>query len=221
MARRTDLDLDMEERCRLLDDWVDTRRQIAALEAHAANLLIDRIAVHDADVAESPFHRDAIYRSMIAEYAAAGHLPTGTVEHAFTDARTLARDLPAVCSAFRDGAITAGHVREIVRASAVVDEAVRNKKVDAEVLGLFEQSVLVVAEQDTAARTRARHRSSRVFFFRLVGDDRRSFAGLAGIGLADVADDPHLHRDDLQLLAGLLADHLLAGTAGAGALMLG
>src|SRR5690606_25608208 len=56
---------------------------------------------------------------------------------------------------------------------------------------------------------------------RLVGDDRRSFAGLAGIGLADVADDPHLHRDDLQLLAGLLADHLLAGTADAGALMLG
>ena len=56
---------------------------------------------------------------------------------------------------------------------------------------------------------------------RLVGGDRRGFTGLAGIGLADVADDPHLHRDDLQLLAGLLADHLLAGTAGAGALMLG
>ena len=36
-----------------------------------------------------------------------------------------------------------------------------------------------------------------------------------------MADDPHLHRDDLQLLAGLLADHLLAGTAGAGQLVLG
>ena len=45
--------------------------------------------------------------------------------------------------------------------------------------------------------------------------------GIHLVGLADVADDPHLHRDDLQLLAGLLADHLLAGTTGAGALMLG
>ena len=158
MDRRTDLDLDMEERCRLLDDWVDTRRQIAALEAHAANLLIDRIAVHDADVAESPFHRDAIYRSMIAEYAAAGHIPRATVEHAFTDARTLSRDLPAVRAAFQAGTITVGHVREIVQASTVVSEAVLNNVVDAETLGLYEQSVLVVAEQDTAARTRAHAR---------------------------------------------------------------
>ncbi|KNY06004.1 HNH endonuclease signature motif containing protein [Microbacterium sp. GCS4] len=158
MTRRTDLDLDMEERCRLLDDWVDTRRRIAALEAHAADLLIERIAVHDADVAESPFHRDAIYRSMIAEYAAAGHIPRATVEHAFTDARTLSRDLPAVRAAFAAGTITAGHVREIVRASGIVGEAVRNKVVDIETFGLFEQSVLVVAEQDTAARTRAHAR---------------------------------------------------------------
>ncbi|KNY04332.1 HNH endonuclease signature motif containing protein [Microbacterium sp. GCS4] len=158
MTRRTDLDLDMEERCRLLDDWVDTRRQIAALEAHASDLLIGRIAVHDADVAESPFHRDAIYRSMIAEYAAAGHIPRATVEHAFTDARTLSRDLPAVRAAFQAGTITVGHVREIVQASMVVSEAVLNNVVDAETLGLYEQSVLVVAEQDTAARTRAHAR---------------------------------------------------------------
>jgi hypothetical protein len=158
MTRRTDLDLDLEERCRLLDDWVDVRRQIAVLEAQASELLVQRIAVHDADVADSPFHRDAIYRSMIAEYAAAGHLPTGTAEYAFTDARTLSVELPGVRAAFRAGAITVRHVREIVRASGIVGEAVRNKHVDAGTLTLFEQAVLEVAEHDTPARTRTHAR---------------------------------------------------------------
>ncbi|MCY1310833.1 hypothetical protein D9M70_610680 [compost metagenome] len=35
-----------------------------------------------------------------------------------------------------------------------------------------------------------------------------------------MADHPYLHRDDLQLLAGLFADHLLTGAAGTGALVL-
>ncbi|MNG28420.1 hypothetical protein D3C84_1136740 [compost metagenome] len=56
---------------------------------------------------------------------------------------------------------------------------------------------------------------------RLVGGDRGGFAGLAGVGLADMTEHPHLHRDDLQLLAGLFADLLLAATAGAGQLVLG
>ncbi|MOA03173.1 hypothetical protein D3C78_1226610 [compost metagenome] len=55
---------------------------------------------------------------------------------------------------------------------------------------------------------------------RFVSGDRGGFAGLAGIGFADMADHPYLHRDDLQLLAGLFADHLLAGAAGTGALVL-
>lgn len=36
-----------------------------------------------------------------------------------------------------------------------------------------------------------------------------------------MADDPHLHRDDLQLFAGLLADDLFAGATGASQLVLG
>ncbi|MCY1530958.1 hypothetical protein D9M68_661670 [compost metagenome] len=55
---------------------------------------------------------------------------------------------------------------------------------------------------------------------RFVSGDRGGFAGLAGIGFADMADHPYLHRDDLQLLAGLFADHLLTGAAGTGALVL-
>ncbi len=36
-----------------------------------------------------------------------------------------------------------------------------------------------------------------------------------------MADGPHLHRDDLQLFAGLLADELFAGATGASQLVLG
>ncbi len=75
MAARTDLDLDLEERGRLLDEWVETRREIAVWEARASELLVQRIAVREADVTEHACHREAIHRSMIAEYAAIPRLP--------------------------------------------------------------------------------------------------------------------------------------------------
>ena len=158
MANTTDLDLELEERRRVLDAWVATRRRIAALEAEAAELLTEQIALHDAEVTVSPFHREAIYRSMIAEFSAAGHVSKGSVEFAFADAQALRTFLPAVRAAFSKGAVSAGHVREIARASAIVAEAVRNNKVDSAVMSLFETAVLVVAEQDTAARTKAHAR---------------------------------------------------------------
>lgn len=158
MANTTDLDLELDGRRRVLDAWVTTRRRIAALEAEAAELLTEQIALHDAEVTASPFHREAIYRSMIAEFSAAGHVSKGSVEFAFADAQALHTSLPAVRAAFSKGAVSAGHVREIARASAIVAEAVRNKKVDSAVMSLFETAVLVVAEQDTAARTKAHAR---------------------------------------------------------------
>ncbi|WP_226532814.1 HNH endonuclease signature motif containing protein [Microbacterium paraoxydans] len=153
MPEATDLDLD--ERRRIVDEWVVTRRRIAALEAEAAELLVEQIALHDADVTASPFHREAIYRSMIAEFSAAGHLSKGSVEFAFADARALLTHLPTVRASFASGAISVQHVREIARASAIIAEAIRNQTVDAAVMELFETAVLVVAEQDTAARTKA------------------------------------------------------------------
>ncbi|WP_282847573.1 HNH endonuclease signature motif containing protein [Microbacterium oxydans] len=156
--KEPDLDLDLEERRRVLDAWVATRRRIAALEAEAAELLTEQIAIHDADVASGPFHREAIYRSMVAEFSAAGRLPKGSMEFAFADAQALVGHLPATRSSFSRGAVSAGHVREIARASAIVAEAIRNRKVDPAVMELFETAVLVVAEQDTAARTRAHAR---------------------------------------------------------------
>lgn len=158
MTNPTDLDLGLEDRRRVLDAWVATRRRIAALEAEAAELLMEQIAIHDADVATSPFHREAIYRSMVAEFSAAGHVSKGSMEFAFADARALHTHLPGIRTAFASGAISVGHVREIARAGALVAEAVRNQKADAAVMELFETAVLVVAEHDTAARTRAHAR---------------------------------------------------------------
>ncbi|WP_435748393.1 DUF222 domain-containing protein [Microbacterium sp. PMB16] len=155
MARRTDFDIDMEERRRVLDAWVEKKRQIAMLEAEAMGVLVEQIGLHDADVAENGFHRDAIYRSMVAEFSAASRIPTGSVEYAFTDALVVSTALPEVRAAFAVGRVSAGHVREIVRASAIVSEAIRNKKVDPDVMGLYEAAVLMFADRETAARTGA------------------------------------------------------------------
>src|SRR6218665_3317277 len=153
MASPTDLDLEFEERERVLDSWVEKQRQIAVLQAEASELLIERVAIYERDLVGNSYHRDAIYRSMIAEHSAAGRIPSGSMEFAFGDARVLRDSLPGIRSSFAEGKITGAHVREIVRASSVVCEAVRNGKADAAVLGLFEEAVLVVAENDTAART--------------------------------------------------------------------
>ncbi|KJQ52783.1 DUF222 domain-containing protein [Microbacterium sp. SA39] len=155
MAQRTDLDLDLEERRRVLETWVEKKRQIAVLEAEAMEVLVEQICFHESDVAGNGFHRDAIHRSMVAEFAAASRIPTGSVEYAFADALVVSTALPEVRAAFAAGRVSVGHVREIVRASAIVSEAIRNKKVDPDVMGLYETAVLVFAERETAARTRA------------------------------------------------------------------
>lgn len=152
------LDIELEQRRQLLDAWVATRQRIAELEAEASALLAERMRVCDAEVREHAFHRDAIYRSMVSEYAAAGHLTRASVEFAFADAQAVDADFPAVRESFARGAISAAHVREIARAGAILREAVLNARVDAEAFSLYEAAVLVVAEQDTAPRTRVHAR---------------------------------------------------------------
>ncbi|WP_091227614.1 HNH endonuclease signature motif containing protein [Microbacterium sp. 3J1] len=148
-------DTDLEQRRALLDSWVDTRRAIARLEAEASDLLAERMRLSHADAAEHTYHRDAIHRSMIAEYSAAGRIPQGSIEYAFTDAAFLSRSHPQVREAFHEGSITAAHVREIVRAAGVVREAIDNGRADADVLPLFDTVAVIVAETETPARTRA------------------------------------------------------------------
>lgn len=158
MTNQLTAPLDLEERQRVRDAWTETRRRIAALEAEAAELLVAQIAFHDEDVAAAPHHRDAIHRSMVAEFATAAHLSTGTMEFAFADALALSTALPRVREVFHTGSLSSAHVREIARASAVVAEAIRNRVVAPETMALFETAVLVVADAETAARTRVHAR---------------------------------------------------------------
>ena len=90
----------------LLDEWVAVRAEINRAEARAAVLLAERAVLMDADVAEQPQHRDAIERSMVAEFSAAGRVARGTVERAFSDARFLATgEYPALSASFAAGAV--------------------------------------------------------------------------------------------------------------------
>lgn len=152
-------DLSLEQRGALLDSWVEKRRQIARLEAEASDILAERMRLCTAESDEHPYHRDAIHRSMVAEYAAAGQMSQGSVEYALTDAGFLADGRhPRVQEAFRAGAISAAHVREIVRAAGVVREAVNNGRADSDALPFYDSAAVIVAEHETPARTRAHMR---------------------------------------------------------------
>ena len=144
-----------DQQAALLAEWVEVRRQINALEARAASLLADRLVLMDADVIEAPLHRNAIERSMIAEYTAAGRVAKGSVEHAFAGARALRESFPAVADAFASGTITASHVREILSAASPVQQAVADETIPPHLLGLYEAAALEFAEAEAPARTRA------------------------------------------------------------------
>lgn len=144
------------QRALLLDEWLEVRREINEREARASALLAQRVALMKQDVAEQPLHRESIWRSMIAEYSAAGHVSKGSMEFAFTDAHALATDaLPVLRDAFAAGKITASHVREILRAASPVTEAIGDGTVDPETLSVYEMAGVVFAEAESPMRTRA------------------------------------------------------------------
>ncbi|BDZ37843.1 HNH endonuclease signature motif containing protein [Microbacterium suwonense] len=147
-----------ERRGALLEAWVSKQREIAVLQAESAALLAERWEIWAEEVAAQPMHRDAIERSMFAEYAAAGHLSKGSMEFAFVDARTLYDVHPATRRSHEQGLITPAHVRAILREAQPVREAIDAGTVDAGTLNLYEAAVLEVAEADTPARTRAHAR---------------------------------------------------------------
>jgi len=186
----------------LLDEWLETRRQIARLEARATDLLAQRLAVMGEEVGEAPRYRDTIQRSMIAQYSAAGRVSKGSMDYAFADARDLAA-FPVVSESFAAGQVTGAHVREITRAASVVHEAIAAGTVDAGTLALYEAAALEIAENDTPARTRAAVREIA--------------AALAGITVTEKHKAAEADRsvtsrpigDGLALLEAVLPEHVV------------
>lgn len=210
---------DIDQRQALLDAWVEKRRSIAMLEAEASALLADRLRLLDDDLREQPQHRESIHRSMIAEYSAAGRMSKGSVEYAFTDALFLEAEHPIVREAFRRGAISAAHVREIVREGSIVRQAVREGRADAETLTLYDTAALVVAEQDSPWRTRAmvRQIASSLAGETVVERHRRAHGERSvtlrslddGLALLQVVLPEHLAHAILDRLT-RLAEHVIA-----------
>ncbi|GAA4487100.1 HNH endonuclease signature motif containing protein [Microbacterium panaciterrae] len=142
------------DRGELLDAWVAKRAQIARLEGEAADLLAVRAGQFRADVKADPQSRDMIRRSMIAEYSAAGHISTSAAVNAFAEAEALDEFFPLLRAALRDGTITLQHVRVLIAAAAPIRDAVANGRLTQEAYAVYEAAVLVVAEQETPARSR-------------------------------------------------------------------
>ncbi|QDE36148.1 DUF222 domain-containing protein [Microbacterium foliorum] len=195
-------DPDLEQRAELLDSWVEKRRQIAVLEAEASALLAERMRLSQSDCDENPFHRDVIHRSMIAEHSAAGRMAQGSIEYAFTDAAFLERGHPRVQQAFRDGIVTAAHVREIVRAAGVVREAVNNGRADAEALEDYDIAAVTVAERETPARTRVHLRALAAVLAGSTVNERHARA------LSERTVTVRPAGDGLAVLTAVLPEHL-------------
>ena len=198
------LDDEFAQRQALLDEWVEVRRQIAALEARAAGLLGARLRVYDADVRRDGFHREAAHRSMVAEYSAAGRIALGTLERGFVDAFFLERDYPELAASFSAGKVTAAHVHEIISAGFTVQDAIEDGHADAGVQQVYEAAALVVAEAQTPARTKVQV--------------RQIAAALAGLSMTERQRRARSERtvtmksvgDGLALLQLVLPEHLAA-----------
>ena len=196
-----DFDALHRQRVALLDAWASKQREIARLQAEAAEILADRWELFEQELQVEPVHARSIERSMLAQYAATGHMSKGSMEFAFTDARML-RQFPAVRAAFADGRVTPSHVREIIRESQPVREAIDTGQITPDTLALYEQACLEVAERDTAARTRAHA--------------RQVAAALAGLTVTEQQQKAFSERtvtvrsvgDGLALLQAVLPEHL-------------
>lgn len=138
----------------LLDGWVELGKQIGALDAQRAELLAERLDMLAQERSLEPGSDEIAFRSMCAEYAAAGHIPPTTAATHITDAWALARMFPETLASLASGAISKRHADVIVAAAPNVSghpEAARLR-------GEYEQQVLPFAENDTAARTRTHAR---------------------------------------------------------------
>ncbi|MDQ0612388.1 hypothetical protein QF046_000029 [Microbacterium sp. W4I4] len=193
------------QRVALLDAWSAKQRQIAVLQSEAAGLLAQRWALMEDEIEAAPLHREVIIRSMIAEHSAAGHVSKGSMEFAFSDARMLAEEFDLTRAAFQAGRLSPGHVREIIRESDAVREAVRTGTVSPDTLALYEAAVLEVAEHDTPARTKTHARQVAAALAGLtIVEQHKKAAEERAVTIRSVGDG-------MALLQAVLPEHLAVG----------
>lgn len=131
----------------LVTDVIETRRQIAALQAHEARLLADAVDLVGDRVLERRrsgkrvTDADLPLREVSAELGTAMRVSDRTLQRRMGDASALCTRLAATWQAWSDGRIDAGHVAAIVDGGSVIgDDGVRAR---------FESLVLAAAETET------------------------------------------------------------------------
>lgn len=144
-------------RAALLDEWVDLGAQIATLEARRAIALAERAELLAYETGPRIVHSSMAERSMVAEYAAAGHVSPGTMNHQFSIGVALANDYPETLRALRDGRISRRHAEVILESAP--DGSHDADDDGATLRAAYERDVVPYACGTTAPRTRAHARA--------------------------------------------------------------
>ncbi|MFT4229790.1 MAG: DUF222 domain-containing protein [Microbacterium sp.] len=162
---------------------VETRRQVAALQAHEARLLADAVDLAVARMAERPPlrpDRDMPLREIAAELGAAMRVPDRTVQSRMGDAVSLVERFPATLTAWEAGDVDAGHVSAIVDAGAAIgDDDVRSE---------FEGRMLAAAACETPGRLRPLARAVAATLDPRTVDDHRHGHAARRVRVIDLDD---------------------------------
>lgn len=137
----------------LVRDVVETRRQVAILQAREARLLSDAVDLVTGRILERRrsgkriSDADLPLREVSAELGAAMRLSDRTVQRRLGDASSLVSRFPATMHAWDSGSIDAGHADAILDAGAVIaDDGVRAQ---------YENRMLEIAAHETPASLRS------------------------------------------------------------------
>lgn len=154
---RTEPGVDTDRRAVLLDEWVDVGAEIARLEARRMRILAERDELLAYETGPKIVHSSMAQRSMVSEFAAAGHVAPGVMTNQFAVAAVLVRDYPRTLAALQEGRISRRH------AEVILEEAPGGEQ-DAEDGGAtlraaYERDVVPYACKTTAPRTRAHARA--------------------------------------------------------------
>lgn len=154
---RTDPAVADVRRAALLDEWVDLGAQIATLEARRAVALAERAELLAYETGPEIVHSSMAERSMVAEYAAAGHVAPGVMNNQFSIGVALVNDYPETLRALREGLISRRHAEVIIEAAPQGSHDADDD--GATLRAAYERDVVPYACGTTAPRTRAHARS--------------------------------------------------------------
>ena len=167
----------------VVDELIDIRRQMAALQAREARALAQagEIAQQWKDAAGSRSDADLAHRSVAAEIAAALRVSDRTVQRQIGEAERIVDDFPATLSSLEAGRISQAHVRVIADAG----ERITHPELRAD----YEAHVLAYAEAESASRLRpVAKRRAQWFLNESIGERHTAAAKTRGVQVYDLDD---------------------------------